>query len=213
MHKLIGNHMRLFSTALAVALFAIAAVPSATADTLASYTAGLMKNNIYGYYFELQITTAPGLPEDHLVFNFYSDVPASTPTASGTLYLLNTFYGGTPSGLSPSVTGYLGQASGSGSYYTFPTTITLQPGTTYYVVLDGNSAQTLFSYGQISPGTSWMVPHYSDLYSNPTVTWAMPNYRLTGSSAAAVPEPGAGLLTLIGIGSGWVMRKRIAKGI
>jgi hypothetical protein len=28
-----------------------------------------------------------------------------------------------------------------------------------------------------------------------------------------VPEPGAGILTLIGIGSGWVMRKRIALGL
>jgi hypothetical protein len=93
MHRLRGNIMRLITTGLAVALFAMAAAPS-TADTLASYTAGT--NTAGGYYIELQFTTAAGTPEDHLVFNFYSDTPATTPTAAGTLYLINAFYAGSP---------------------------------------------------------------------------------------------------------------------
>jgi hypothetical protein len=88
----------------------------------------------------------------NLTFNFYSDAALTTPEATGTLYLLNSEYLGTPSGLSSSTPGYLASTGASTSgpaLWIFPS-VSLSAGTEYWVY--GSSIQpSIYTIGTPFP--------------------------------------------------------------
>jgi len=88
-------------------LAAIVALATATlAATIDSQTAG---SNFVGNstnYFGESFTTPGGGPWTDIGFNFYSNIPATTPVAVGTAFMLSEEYSGLPSGLSSSTPGF-----------------------------------------------------------------------------------------------------------
>jgi hypothetical protein len=151
-----------------------------------------------GYFIEQTITTSAGSAFDDVVFNFYANSPATTPTATGTIYLLSEDYTGSPDALTSSTPGYIASATASGGYYTFNTSVTLQPETTYYLAMNGSADLS----GDFSLSTSYSGPDYlyvdssgstSDYSANTTDSM---NYQLTGQSTA--PEPGSASTSLLG---------------
>jgi hypothetical protein len=107
---------------------------SAGVVTIASDTNTAGTSALTGLYWgETFLAAASG---NNLTFNFFSDSAATTPEATGTLYLLSSEYLGTPSDLSSGTTGYLASVSASGGgVWTFPS-VSLSAGTEYWVYVD-----------------------------------------------------------------------------
>jgi hypothetical protein len=147
-----------------------------------------------------------GTSWNNLTFNFF-DSRNGTDRALGNLFLLDALYTGTPQGLSSSTTGFLAQAAGNGSVYTFAPDVTLSSNTTYYFFADlglppGNSTFISDSSG-VSPGHL----SYGSVNGNMNFTsipWHI-HYELSGS---AVPEPSSLLLVGLGVAGVLIRRKR-----
>ncbi len=84
----------LSALALAAALLG-ASVSSARADIVASNTDGQFFTP-ESFYVGQSFTTTTATAENNIAFNFFSDVPATTPYALGTGFLLSSVYTGTP---------------------------------------------------------------------------------------------------------------------
>ena len=97
------------------------------ADTIAQNIAGTVSLLRQHLYFGQSFTTVTLSPESNIAFNFFSNVPATTPYAVGTGFLLSMEYLGTPANLSSATPGFLGQATASGGFYTFNSSLTLFP--------------------------------------------------------------------------------------
>ena len=149
-------------------------------------------------------TTPSGGPWHDITFNFFSDVPALTPLASGNAFLLTQEYLGTPGGLSTATPGFLAESTGlmavnGGDVWVFASNIVLNPNTQYWIYEDtpifitgasnggGPSQESYFTFstGSYSPCTDC---DGADPASN---------FELDGS---AVPEPGTWLTGLSGLG-------------
>jgi MYXO-CTERM domain-containing protein len=159
------------------------------------------------FYFGQTVITPAGGPWDHLTFNFYADVPPTTPKAFGNLYLLTLKYSGTPDDLGSSTPGLLGVSTGiSGGRYVFGTAVALQPGTTYYVYADARR--------QISGQASGPGPNFfSTSQGSATFTEfaASTNFALEGE-LVVVPEPKQATLVgaLLGVGAlAWRRRRSV----
>ena len=63
---------------------------NAQANTIASFTGGIGFNQ--QGYFGQSFTTVAGGPASNITFNFFSDIPATTPFASGTGFILTMQY-------------------------------------------------------------------------------------------------------------------------
>jgi len=85
---------------------------------------------------------------------------------------------------------------------TFPTSISAVSLT----VLMGRESLTISQMPSTANGETLIL----DFNDNSTGGAALYSAKVTVTGTNAVPEPCAGFLTLIGIGSGWVARKRIA---
>ncbi len=124
------------------------AFTNAQANTIASFTGGIGFNQ--QGYFGNSFTTVAGSPVSNITFNFFSDIPATTPFASGTGFLLTMQYLGTPGALSAATPGFLGQAVAAGGFYTFASGLTLQPNTQYFFYCNA-----LLAAGSISGGAPY----------------------------------------------------------
>jgi len=162
-------------------------------------------------FFPGQSVTTPGSgePWNNITFNWFSNVSATTPTAFGTLFLLNQSYAGTPASLSSAITGFLAQSQSiSGGQYIFDPTVVLQPNTQYFfyanqsgTVIGANFTTYLggSAYGSFGLNSSFVNGPNSDA-----------SFRLSGTPVAtAVPTP-ALLPGLIGMGVA-AFRKRRAE--
>jgi hypothetical protein len=79
------------------------------------------------------LVTPAGGPWHNIAINF-TEVPATTPTAPGTAFLLNQEYLGPPANLGSSTPGYLAASTGIvAGQYDFAPGVTVQPNTTYWV--------------------------------------------------------------------------------
>src|ERR1700694_4591169 len=92
----------------------LSTLPAARADTVDQNTAGPSTGGT-GFYGENFITPASS-SFNNITFTFLTTGGANF--ASGTGFLLSAEYLGPPSGLSNSTTGFLGQATASGNFYT-----------------------------------------------------------------------------------------------
>jgi hypothetical protein len=84
---------------------------TAHADTITEYTAA--DGATISARFGQSLMTPSGGPWHDLTFNFFTDVPPTTPTAAGTAFLLTQEYLGTPAALSSSTPGFLAQPAPS----------------------------------------------------------------------------------------------------
>jgi hypothetical protein len=172
---------------IAVASLLIASAPEASADIVASFTSGTALNDAAAFVGQ-SFTTTNLVPETNITFNFFSDVPPTTPEAVGTGFLLSQEYLGTPAALSSSTPGFLAQAAASGGEYSFGSAATLLPGTQYFLyenvhIPSGSiSGGATYSGGQLYATTS----SSSDFAGEGLSTT---NFLVQGSPATAVPEP------------------------
>ena len=109
---------------------------AAMADTIAQYTAGTTSSGSPGYFGQSFTTPSSVGTWDDLSFSFFSD-SGTTPVAAGNLFLLSSFTMAgdiIPDQLSSSTPGFIAESSAaSGGVYTFDPSVTLQPGTQYFL--------------------------------------------------------------------------------
>lgn len=164
------------------------------------------------YYGESFLTPADFLYYN-LTFNFYSNVPATTPSAAGTAFLLTQPYNGTPSALSMTTPGFLTEStSATGGVYTFNPNFVLLTSTEYYLysnaplIVSGNNLvaneQAYFSSGATTAFISTLG--------------GTNNFTLNGTRIGVplVPEPSpkTALYVLSGaVGLGFVVMRRRRK--
>jgi hypothetical protein len=193
---------------IALAAVALGLVPAARADIITENLGGTA-TFATGSYFGQSLVTPAGGPWHNLTFNFFSNAPATTPTAVGTAFLLSQEYLGTPANLSTSTPGFLAASTGIvAGQYTFAPGVTVLPNTTYWVY--ENAALGGITGGNFS-GTDqyYYAPSGSDNFRIPDFNINV-NYRLSGDVVtSAVPAPPA--LVLAGLGAGCVATKRLLR--
>jgi hypothetical protein len=173
-----------FAACFALALGALVPLAGARANTIAENTGGTTLSNS-GKYWGQSFTTVTVSPESNIAFNFFSDVPATTPYALGTGFLLSMQYTGTPAGLSSSTTGFLGQGAASGGFYIFNPSLILLPGVQYFFY--ENAQLGSISHGNIYAGGHDYFTNSASSNFNPTDN-ASTNFRVTGSPMNGVPD-------------------------
>ena len=195
---------------LAAAACSILAVTSAGADVIvqnatASTTTGT------AYYVGESFQTPADFLYYNLTFNFYSDVPATTPTAAGTAFLLSQPYTGTPAALSVTTPGFLTESTGStGGIYTFNPNFVLLTGAEYYLYT--NAALTV-SGGDVFPNATTYLSGRAAGDFAAIATNADFSVNGTRVGLPLVPEPSSqtALYVLSGVvGLGFVVLRRRA---
>lgn len=169
-----------------VALFGVLAV-SAHAGPIVQYLAGTFSFSAGSPEAE-SFTTPGGGPWNSLSFNFYTNIPATTPGAPGTAFLLSMAYAGTSAALSNSTPGFIASSiSNAAGIYTFDSAVTLQSNTQYWIFTNA----VLRVSGSITAGT----PAQSQYTFDPFVNFPSQVLNFTLSGAQAAPEPSAWALT------------------
>jgi hypothetical protein len=183
-------------TLLTIALYGMLAV-SAHAVPIVQYLNGTF--SYAGAFTEGESFTTPGGgPWNSISFNFYSNIPATTPAAQGTAFLLSMAYAGTPAALSNATPGFIASSiSNAGGIYTFNSSVTLQPNTQYWIF-----SNTAFGIsGSTTAGTAAQSLYTSNGGAFASNGLQVANFTLNG--ALATPEPttalllGAGMLALV----------------
>lgn len=199
-------------TALTLTAFtglALATQPAARADTVAQSTDGLLTGNAASYWGQSFTVTTSG-PEINITFSMeQTSGSTANPYALGDGFLLSSEYLGTPSGLSSSTAGFLGEATASGNQYSFAPGVTLQAGTQYFFYEDALiPTETITGEGSYSGGQYYYSPDPSTGFSTLGNGGTSLNFLVTGTPAAvtATPEPASyaafamGGLGLLGLG-------------
>ncbi len=198
------NH--LFTRLIMVALLTCAAIP-ARADVIVQNTGG--SRLTFDEYEGESFKTPSDFLYHNITFNFYSDVPATTPAAAGTAFLLSQAYAGTPGGLSMTTPGFLtASTSATGGVFAFNPNFVLLTNTTYYLYANAN----LIISGSNTFANS-LLYFAASATSNFTPTAALANFSLNGTRVGTplVPEPSSktALYVLSGVvGLGFVVMRR-----
>ena len=175
---------------------------AAQADPIVTFTGGVTVS--IGGTPGVSFATPAGPAHTNITFNFFSNVPATTPTAGGTLFILTQAYTGTPAALNGATAGFLAQSQSiSAGQYVFDASLTLLPNTTYFFY-----ANTPFTFSELffanPPGIiGYIAPGGGSFVS----TRGTPNFLLSGAAVSAVPEPATMLLLASGL-TGIVIKVR-----
>jgi hypothetical protein len=195
-----------FTACLVLCLSALVSLTGARANTVAENTGGL--SSAAQVFFGQSFTTVTVSPESNIAFNFFSDVPATTPYAIGTGFLLSMEYTGTPEGLSSSTPGFLGQGAASGGFYIFNPSLTLLPATQYFFY--ENAAVDVISFGNVYAGGHLYVSDASFVNFSPDNRSV--NFRVTGSPVNGVPDAGATwTLLLLGLTATFALKSFVRR--
>jgi hypothetical protein len=194
MRKLIG----LMTTSLLISM----AVPAASGATILQNTGGTL--GVVTNFFGESFTTPAGGPWSNITFNFFSDIPATTPTAAGTAFLLTQEYLGTPASLNSSVPGFLAASTSvSSGHYNFDPTLVLQTNTKYF--LYENASLATSGGNAIAGGNAYFAVDSTTNFAPapvlpPGLGLQAANFLLSGTPTnTAVPEPTSLLGSLIGL--------------
>ncbi len=165
------------------------------------------------FYFGQSFTTTTATAENNIVFNWFSDVPATTPYALGTGFLLSSAYTGTPAGLNSATPGFLGQADAAGGFYTFDSSLTLFPGTQYFFYGNALIPTGAKSGGNVYAGGTAFFSTSADVNFLTDPRGLSGNFRVTGSPVgASVPDGGASALLLgLGVGALLVIQRALGR--
>lgn len=180
--------LRHFSALLILGLASVTSLSSARANTIAENTGGMFLITDE-FYVGQSFTTVSAGPVSNIAFNFFSDVPATTPYAIGTGFLLSMEYTGTPANLSSSTPGFLGQAAAAGGFYTFDPSLTLLAGTQYFFYENALVPQGAISGGNFyAGGQGYVASSENDSFFG---FGNSHNFRVTGTPVTSVPETGS----------------------
>lgn len=175
-------------------------VPMARADVIVQNTGG--SGMAPSLYIGESFLTPSQFQYYHVTFNFYSNVPPTTPAAAGTAFLLSQPYAGTPANLSASTPGYLTASSvASSGLYTFDPSFVLLSNTEYYLYTNatlatsgGNTVANAQVYAATGANTNFA----------PSGT-AAANFSLNGMQ---VPEPSTWAMLGMGVAGAGVATLR-----
>jgi VPDSG-CTERM motif len=190
--------MKTKTISLFLGLTALVCLADARAITIAENTAAPGATSLAAFVGQ-SFTTNPGSPTSNIAFNLFSDVPATTPYALGTGFLLSMEYLGTPAALSSSTPGFLGQATAAGGFYTFDPSLTLLPLTQYFFYENALIPAGAITAGgnPVAGGHLYFTTIASDNFSPASQSL---NFRVTGTPVAtSVPDNGSTVM-LLGIG-------------
>lgn len=184
----------------------------AYADTLVEFTGGTGLDPLELFPGQSLTTPEGPLPWNQLSFNWFSFSAFSllTPTAFGTLFLLEQEYLGPPVELSETVPGFLAQTSQiSDGMYVFNPQVTLRPGQQYFFYTNASGLMLTGSPVSAYPGGQFYLSRQSTgnfIFEDRASSFdgADANFRLTGKP---VPTP-AMLPALVGLGIATVRRRR-----
>jgi hypothetical protein len=149
--------------------------------------------------FGQSVTTPSGGPWNLITFGFYNaPVPLSSLGATGTLFLLDQSYSGTPSALNSLTPGFLASTSSIGSDgWQFAPTLTLQSSTEYFFYMNSTTGTPLlpfmFTGVALSGGQGFRAATTGAAYAG--LTSDLP-FRLQGTP---VPEPATATSLITGL--------------
>jgi hypothetical protein len=193
---------RIFAASLCLAAMLVSS--HAFAVVIVQNIAGILTGNSDAFLGESFTTPSSGGPWNNITFNFFSDVPATTPVAAGTAFLLDQQYLGTPSNLSSSTPGFLGASTGIiGGMHDFAAALVLNPGVQYFVY--ENALIPPVTGGNFFAGAQLYVA--ADALSD-FAPMAPANFSVSGTVVSAVvPEPASLVVLLTGLlGFGFLRR-------
>jgi len=158
----------------------------------------------------LSVITPAGESWSNIQFNFYQS-GSGTSYAIGNLFLLSQVYTGTPQALSASTPGFIAQASGNGTVYTFSNSIILLSNTRYYFFADLGLSD--FALTNVSSGSGDLATNQSygaaNGNSNFTTRPFDINFSLSGT-VAGVPEPSSfAIFVVTGIAGYRIKRRKL----
>lgn len=179
---------------------------SASAATLAEFTGGTVTTSPGNYSPGQSFTVTGSGSFTNISFNFFSNVPATTPFASGTGFLLSSSYGGTPAALSNATAGYLGQATASGGFYNFGSSVTLSAGTQYFFYTGQTFSSAITGAGfNAYAGGSYLLSQQLGNFADTVNTDS--NFRVTGDAVGAPDGGSTALLLALGVAGLWLGRR------
>lgn len=192
-------------------LFVASVAPRAHADTFTNYA--------------INFTLSGGSPAPSTATFVYDNTTATFTSADVvwngiTFNFLLTTNGGVNNPFTLSGANCIGTGTGAQATVNLLTACQTATGTTFqwgtgafdpsgtYAYLDALDAagNNIYEAATVSAAST-------NCSQDPGTDCATGSFSAKTVSASNVPEPGAGFLTLLGIGSGWVMRKRIALGL
>jgi hypothetical protein len=189
------------TSALTVALGLVSAAPAARADIIIEFTTGT-DHTSGSFLFGQSLLTPTGGPWHNLTFNFFTNVPATTPTAAGTAFLLSQAYLDTPANLSSSTPGFLAASTSIvAGQYTFAPSVTVQPNTTYFVY--ENALLPIITGSHLASGNYITTDSQTAFQAAIGST----NFRLSGDVVTS-PVPAPPAVVLVGLGAGCVALRR-----
>jgi hypothetical protein len=187
---------------------------TACAGTIVQYSVGTSSTVSTGFYIGESLTTPTGGPWDDIDFNFVQCTAANgmnqctgstNPYALGGIYVLTQAYGGTPAGLSSSTPGFVAFTNSiTAGAWTFAPSVTLDSSTQYFFYMDTAFSGAELEYSNGGPaypgGGAYQAGggNCNDV-DYCTVGGVVMQFDLTGTSTAAVPEPGTSALMALGI--------------